>query len=819
MHLLQWSLIQGQAMTVFYVSEAKETLFLAQPDIMPEKMDPLFFNHKDNYIPHQYPCRKEFLATHLNQLPEYDDSMIADQIYYQKDNRRVEFSGFWFVPTYVKRKAENILIAPKDIIATFTLKTAGGVNIFVNGKSCGGLAKYVRNAVQTTTIKLPLQKGQNKIEIFFDELCERDTLYDFEIVYQGDEELIQAIKSMLTQAEMQAMQDTVLQSYFTHDNQFSGDVTLRFPNPLPFEVEMSFSNQHDFISAEYGQHKLTIAKDIHQQKLLSVSDLHDGYNLFHIQFYYKNLVFKHKLALETMDPKRQPQLTSNLETNKKLALQYYSIYGFKGPTCLLAKLASGYEVSEAEFKEQLKESMYLIENRGDCADFYLIPCFWILKLFPNKIPPNIKQRLEKAILSFRYWCDEKGNDVMWYYSENHALLFHTNQLLAGQFFNDAKFTNSDRFGKEQQKLAEQRLKQWFDHFKQWEMAEFNSAPYFPIDLMGFITLAYFAQNAEIKQEAYKALMRLLEIIALNSHQGILTAAQGRSYEKDLIPSRTLEVNAIATIISGKGSIGSACLMMPLLCLLEWQPPKDFMKFAYLDKNKQLLFTNTQGENHFARLMNYKTHNYAMASAQNYRKNEKGYQETLFHLRLSHTAEAQIWLNHPGEEINFGFRRPSFWGGSGYIPQILQYKALALIRFDNQDHEVNYSHCWFPSWTMDEVIVGKHNIFARLDQTYLRISAINKELTALSKDGDIYELRILHPQAVWLIRADIAKDGQCFNDWIEQQKQMPLTTTVDSVTYQDDAYGLFIFQKEGNSKHNGNDCETIPPNIRGEVIYS
>ena len=30
----------------------------------------------------------------------------------------------------------------------------------------------------------------------------------------------------------------------------------------------------------------------------------------------------------------------------------------------------------------------------------------------------------EAILGFRYWLDEPGNDVMWYWSENHVLCFH-----------------------------------------------------------------------------------------------------------------------------------------------------------------------------------------------------------------------------------------------------------------------------------------------------------------------------------------------------------------------------------------------------------
>ena len=54
----------------------------------------------------------------------------------------------------------------------------------------------------------------------------------------------------------------------------------------------------------------------------------------------------------------------------------------------------------------------------------------------------LRERARRAILGWRYWMDEPGNDVMWFWSENHALCFHTTQYLAGQAFPDDVFVNS-----------------------------------------------------------------------------------------------------------------------------------------------------------------------------------------------------------------------------------------------------------------------------------------------------------------------------------------------------------------------------------------
>ena len=100
----------------------------------------------------------------------------------------------------------------------------------------------------------------------------------------------------------------------------------------------------------------------------------------------------------------------------------------------------------------------------------------------------MRSAIDEAILGFRYWMDEPGNDVMWYFSENHALLFHTACYLAGALFPDAVFRRSGRIGREQSEVGRERLLDWFNHFEKHEMAEWNSAPYFPIDFKGLAAL-------------------------------------------------------------------------------------------------------------------------------------------------------------------------------------------------------------------------------------------------------------------------------------------------------------------------------------------
>ena len=178
-----------------------------------------------------------------------------------------------------------------------------------------------------------------------------------------------------------------------------------------------------------------------------------------------------------------------------------------------------------------------IADCWDCADFFLVPLLWIRARYAAALSPALLAEIDRTILGYRYWLDEPGNDVQWYFSENHALLFHTAAYLAGHLLPDRRFVRSGRTGAEQSATGRDRVRAWLDHFERWEMAEFNSAPYFPIDLKGLTALFALAPDPDIRDRAARGIARLLEIVANSAHHGILTAAQGRSYEHSLRAGR------------------------------------------------------------------------------------------------------------------------------------------------------------------------------------------------------------------------------------------------------------------------------------------
>jgi hypothetical protein len=429
----------------------------------------------------------------------------------------------------------------------------------------------------------------------------------------------------------------------------------------------------------------------------------------------------------------------------------------------LARLALGRggEVTEA----MIAATLPAIEDCWDCADFALVPLIWSRARFGHLMSDMLRDRIDAAMLGYRYWMDEPGNDVQWYFSENHALLFHTSAYLAGHVLPDAIFRRSGRSGAEQSAVGRDRVRAWLDHFEDWEMAEFNSAPYFPIDLKGLTALYALAPDADIAERAGKGILRLLELVANSAHHGVLTAAQGRSYEHTLRAGRTLELSAITRMLWGVGNLGARFHALPGLALAirdhGLSPDPALATRADWGDPGEQEWIFTQGEGRFAALYHAKARDWAMGSAAAYRWFDWGYQETLVHARIGPNPDAQVWINHPGEVIHSGYGRPSYWGGSASVPRCQQYRGLCVLWFDGQPEQPDFTHAWFPERAFDEAIHGAAVAAGRSGNGAVLIAASARLERVESGPTTGCELRLAGRSGWWVLRTGSTGDLGAF----------------------------------------------------------
>lgn len=687
---------------------------------------------------HENPCRREFVSGRRLAVPDLPNLEALQpgehceglqgagewNLYFPWDNPRVERSSFWMVPTHLRSYALTGLECRKEHKAILRLQTCGSLTLWVNGELITDFTPFTRNAEAETEVEVILKKGLNRLEVCFEDLAERDTLYFFRIDYKGEEEVEIVLPSGDTSAaEVRHLEQAMGEAFFPKDTVTTGKVALSIENPLSKDIPVDIQ----YGSAIFGKKK---ALQSSLKKSSSVLELADA-RTFGMEYHYFGFTarlgrtsIQRTLALQVYsDQAAETGPAHDIESRKAEALKLIAEYGDPNLHTALAILQTGGSTERAEIL--LREGIQGINERRDCSDFFLVALFRIWKDYRNSgiLPESFWEEAKHCILHFRYWMDEPGDDVMWFFSENHALLFHTCELLAGQLFPGETFPNNNESGEAHRGKAEQRLEEWFERFFSEGLAEWNSSAYLPVDAVGLIHLFDLAENENIRNQAREAMDLIYYYLTVNSLDGVMACTYGRSYEKELKGQYITGTTSMNWIGYGIGYPNSYSISNVALCLSEYVPPAEYLDFMKLSPKEKIVFRFEQGAGGYAQLYHYKSQDYSLSSIYNFKPGQKGYQEHLVH--LSFGAEANIWINHPGELASFGSGRPSYWAGNGYLPKSAQYRGLALMLFDiPQDHDVSFTHAYFPASVFDEIEERNGWYLARSGSSYAAIYAAN-----------------------------------------------------------------------------------------------
>lgn len=553
-------LTPGDALRYWQVSDVAEERFDVADAPLHGEMDPFFFLTKDkNFIPHEYPCRTEFAARFRDRRPDLrgEPDWRVNALPFGQD--MLDLSGFWFRPTRLAAWARTVIVADQAGPARVRLTTCGGAVLFVNGAEAGWMAPYLRNYNSAAEFTVDLRKGENEITVFFDDLAERDTRFLIRLDWLDGPPAQAGLPFDTPKATVRAVETLLEQMHFDRPAYDHGDVALILPAPLGAEGRADVVIEGDFMSHERMDRRYPITPDQRRLLLGDVTDFPADFRHFRVTVTCNGFAATRTLGVEIAHPASPapPALADRVAE----ALDAVAEHAEPDTVCALARLATGRQADQ-----MILRVLPSIADCWDCADFALVPLLWSRMRFAGGLDPATVAQIDEAILTYRYWMDEPGNDVQWYFSENHALLFHTAAYLAGHLLPDATFRRSGRKGRDQSAVGAQRVRAWLDHFETCEMAEFNSAPYFPIDLKGLCALFALAPDADIRDRAGRAIVRLVELVANSAHQGVLTAAQGRSYEHTLRAGATLELSAIGRMLWGKGQYGARFHCVPQLAL-------------------------------------------------------------------------------------------------------------------------------------------------------------------------------------------------------------------------------------------------------------
>jgi len=167
------------------------------------------------------------------------------------------------------------------------------------------------------------------------------------------------------------------------------------------------------------------------------------------------------------------------------------------------------------------------------------------------VSPALWQKLEDAILGWKYWFtdptpvrEHEGEpvvDMQWYWSENHIMICHVNEFLAGQKFPDRTFNTTGLTGAQHQERAREWILEWLDERARWGFTEWHSNVYYNWDHQPLLALVEWSGDEELARKAAMVLDLVWLDIALHHHRGTFGATHGRSYSKDKAAADTEDV--------------------------------------------------------------------------------------------------------------------------------------------------------------------------------------------------------------------------------------------------------------------------------------
>ncbi|MBN1874190.1 MAG: hypothetical protein JXA33_08160 [Anaerolineae bacterium] len=714
------------------------------------------------------------------------------------DDHFVDQSTFYHTWTYLRSWAYAQVSVWDGQEVTFILTTNGPADVWVNGEHVHRHEHFEHQDPArvsfTATLRENDESGKgNEILVRFEEVAARECPYvmALQLVGVDDEDVEVRIPTSVERVARRMMYERVFsQSYLEEEVNCRGaKFNLRWADDLSPRGNYQYQVQDDLgrthISGEL------------EAKPGEVVDVGHGFRLWERQYYvvlrpipqeyYGNDIrYEWKMPIFVLDSRYSDTYYGTCDERRAEALKY-AAERKENVFAEIAKMA--LERWDELDTELVLRTIAGINQRGDCSDFYLTGLLGVMYRYMDApaFPESLKQPLKECVLNFKYWHDEPGRDAMCYTTENHSILFHTCEILAGQLYPDAVFSNVAQNGAWHREKGEALALTWLKRRAMYGFSEWDSNCYFEEDLLALSHLVDLAEHQEVVELAAVVMDKMLFTMAVNSYKGVFGSTHGRTYTR-LIKGAQLEATSgIGRLLWGlgvfnpsiRGVVGLACSAYKLpthITLIANELPEEMWH-----RERHIISEDGNEVNK----VTYKTPDAMLCSAQDYHPGEYGYQQHIWQATLDHNAV--VFVTHPPCMSEEGAHRPNFWHGNYILPRVAQWKdALIALHKLPADDWMGFTHAYFPAYAFDEYALqerpdGSAWAFARKGEGYLALfAAQGLDLVKLGPSA-YRELRSYGQENVWLCYTGRAALDGSFEDF--REKTLALTVDIQGLRVQ------------------------------------
>lgn len=432
----------------------------------------------------------------------------------------------------------------------------------------------------------------------------------------------------------------------------------------------------------------------------------------------------------------------------------------------------------------IRTALHRITTRGDCADFEILGLLGAWAQIPaEQWEPGTRDAVTAAIIEMKYWITEPGLDAMCYFTENHQFVWHVAEMLTGELFPAATFTNDGHTGAEHAAHGRHHAAAWMSRKLAGGFSEFDSNAYLAIDSFALVTLIELGADPRLAEAARTLLDKSLLTLATNSWRGIHGAAHGRSYVHTVRSSRFEETAPILRLICGVGSLNHAVLPVTALATARrYSIPDVVRELAGSEPQEWWGRQVYRGELAFERdllarpyrsdLRVWRTPGVMLSSVQDYRAGLPGLQEHVWGATLG--RELQVFVTHPANSDTGSSARPNGWVGHRVLPRVHQHKDVVVHvqRFTTTD-PADYTHLWLPVAQAVEWAHQGEWLAARTDTGFVAVATPGGVYPVLAGETTEQEWIPRGHGSVWVTTVADGSSYADFAAWLTHLTQLKL----------------------------------------------
>lgn len=694
-----------------------------------------------------------------------------------QDDHFVDLSLFRHRWTYLRAWAYTELSLFDAADVTLELTTNGPADVWINGEHVHRHEHFHHQDPATVTFPASLREDDNQILIRFEAVAARECPYVMALKVTGVD--LEDVDVRVPSGTERTVRHMMLERVFEQSsiegvaNHRGQVVNLHWSEELETNFNYHYSIQGPGsrinISGQTEAKPGEVADIGHPQRIWQ-----GAYRVVlrpvAQEYYDYNLRIQWDIPFHILDTAYSEVPYDTYEKRAREALEYAA----KQSDNLYAEIAKFHLERWDEIDSDLiLKAIASINERGDCSDFYLVGLLGAMHRYMDApdFPEVLKTPLKHCVLNFKYWHDEPGVDAMCYTTENHSILFHTCEILAGQLYPDEVFSNTGETGAWHREKGERLALDWLKTRGATGFWEWDSNCYFEEDLLALSHLVGLAESEQMMELAAVVMDKMLFTMAVNSYKGVFGSTHGRTYAQ-MIKSGQLEpTSGICRLAWGQGVFNQNLRGLVAMACSEYEFPSIIATIAttLFDEmwNRERHVIDAAGEE--VNKVTYKTPDYMLASAQDYRPGQKGYQQHIWQATLG--PDAVVFTNHPPTMSEDGAHRPNFWAGNYTLPRVAQWKdvLLALYRLPDNDW-MGFTHAYFPTYAFDEYAIRGDWAFARKGEGYLALGA-SQGLSLIKRGPSAYhEVRSYGTRNVWACqmgRAALDGDFDAFQNRVLQ----------------------------------------------------